>query len=75
MDPISRLNAIQAANQSKGASEVKRTNNTEQLFATNAVDKNDFYGGMVKLNNKVPVYSGPESMVNYLDYLENTNFI
>ena len=75
MDPISRLNAMQAANQTKGVSDVKRTNNTEQLFATNAVDKNDFYGGMVKLNNKVPVYSGPESMVNFLDYLDKADFI
>ena len=41
---------------------------------TNSADKDDFYGGMLQLGNskpQVPVYKGPESMGDYLDYLVN----
>lgn len=39
---------------------------------TDSVIKDDFYGGMVKINRlQAPVYKGVESMGDYLDYLVN----
>ena len=71
MDQIGRLNAAHAAGKLEQTKQVKPSEDINVSFKTDSIKKNDgFYPG-VTFSNKAPEYKGPESMVNYLDYLTN----
>jgi len=72
MDQIGRLNAAQQAGRLEQPKGIKPTSDGINVsFKTNTVKSNEgFYPGL-SLNNKAPEYTGPESMVNYLDYIAN----
>lgn len=69
----SKMQTLQGVQKPNSLNAAKQT---ISLGGTNKVDTNDFYGGMVQLSNRqAPTYTGPESMGQYFDYLENLNCI
>ena len=68
---IGRLNAAQAAGKMEPLKSLKPVDGSNNVFKTDTIKNNEgFYPGLT-LSNKAPEYNGPESMVNYLDYLTN----